>query len=295
MQSTGDITGRSGGSSGPSSGGLAGSWRSLLLGIVVGVVGVMGVGLVVGGPLIIAHRTDLPLERLYGSYAVSLIARLSAGSEQNPLAGNRRALISGRDAYTGSCAQCHGAKGDGRGVFGQATYPQATDLTSHDAKEKSDAELFWITKNGLSFTGMPGFGNQYDDQQIWAIVTYIRALQNGQPQAIAVPTPTSDQLAMANPTGSAVERGAAVYYAAGCHTCHGAVGNAPGELALFGAREVDEAVRRGRRGMPAYSQDQISDADLADLAAYMSTFSGQRQGLAPGQFRRLPSNGEGNL
>lgn len=274
---------------------MPGSWRLLLIGVVVGVIAVIGVGLVIGGPLLVAHRNDLPLERLYGSYAVSMVARLGAGNEQNPVAGNRRALITGREAYTGSCAQCHGAKGDGRGVFGQATYPQATDLTSHDAKEKTDAELFWITKNGLSFTGMPGFGDQYDDQQIWALVTYIRALQNGQAQAIAVPTPTSEQLAVASPSGSAAERGAAVYFAAGCHTCHGAVGNAPGELGLFGAREVDEAVRQGRRGMPAYSPDQISDADLADLAAYMSTFSGQRQGLAPGQFRRLPSNGQGSL
>src|SRR5579884_3399225 len=132
MQGTGDAIGRSSGSGGPSGGSLLGSWKVLFLGIGVGVIAVLGLGLVVGGPLIVAHRNDLPLERQYGNYAVSVVARLSAGNEQNPLAGNRRAMVTGREAYTGSCAQCHGAKGDGRGVFGQATYPQATDLTTHD-------------------------------------------------------------------------------------------------------------------------------------------------------------------
>jgi mono/diheme cytochrome c family protein len=269
------------------------SWRTLARGILVGLCGAAGVGLIIGGPLLVAHRQDLPFERLYGGYAVSLAARLSAGSEQNPLAQDRRAIEIGRNEYTGSCAQCHGARGDGKGVFGQATYPPATDLTSHDAKEKSDAELFWITKNGLSFTGMPGFGSQYDDRAIWALVAYIRTLQDGTPRAVAVPTPTAQQLAQADPHGNAVERGAAVYFAAGCDTCHGAVGNAPGELALYGAREASRAVRDGRRGMPSYDPTKISDAELADLEAYMSTFAGQRQGLAPGQFRRLPENGRG--
>ena len=84
----------------------------------------------------------------------------------------------------GSCAECHGSTGDGKGVFGAATYPPATDLTSHDVVEKSDAELFWITKNGLNFTAMPGFGDQYSDQDIWNIVAYMRSLQNGQPAAV---------------------------------------------------------------------------------------------------------------
>jgi mono/diheme cytochrome c family protein len=262
------------------------------LGIVVGAIGILGIGLVIGGPLILAHRQDLPLERHYGNFAISVAARLGAGNQTNPLAGNNRAVEMGRNAYTGSCAQCHGARGDGKGVFGQATYPNATDLTSNDAKEKSDAELFWITKNGLSFTGMPAFGDQYDDQGIWALVAYIRTLQNGQPRAAAVPAPTMAQLAVADPHGNAVARGAAVYFAAGCHTCHGAVGNAPGELGLRNGRETEEAVREGRRGMPAYSSDHISDAELSDLAAYMSTFAGQRQGIAPGEFRRLPGNGQ---
>jgi mono/diheme cytochrome c family protein len=258
-------------------------WGTLLVGLLLGVAGAGLIAAVVLAPLAIAHRQDLPLERSYGNVAVSLAARLNGGGATNPLAGNPRAVRAGLDAYTGSCAVCHGADGKGKGAFGQATYPPATDLTTHDAKEKSDAELFWIIKNGLSFTGMPGFGDQYTDNDIWSMVSYVRALQSDQATPIVVPTPTTAQLAAADPHGDAVQKGAAIYFAQGCQTCHGAVGNAPAEMALRGGgREASFAVRRGRRGMPAYGPDQISDAELADLSAYMNTFAGRFGGSEGG-------------
>jgi mono/diheme cytochrome c family protein len=256
--------------------------------LVIGGVAVLGVLIAVfGAPLVLIHRQDLPLEQQYGHFAVSMAARLEAGNATNPLANNARTLATGRDAYTGSCAECHGAVGDGKGALGQSTYPPATDLTTHDVQEKSDADLFWITKNGLSFTGMPGFGDQYTDQDIWALVIYIRSLQSGQASPVSVPTPTAQQLAAADPSGSAVQRGAAVYFAQGCQQCHGPIGNAPANLALRGSGEVG-AIRQGRPGMPAYGTNQISDSQLSDLEAYMQTLAGQQQGVAPGQFQPLP-------
>ena len=201
-----------------------------------------------------------------------LLARAQAGSATNPLATDRRALDAGRAAYTGSCAVCHGAKGDGRGTFGVATYPDASALTSDDTKRKSDAELFWIVKNGLSFTAMPAFGDAYKDEDLWSIVSYLRALQRGAAGAIEVPAPGPDDLALANPRGGAAERGAAIYYAQGCHLCHAANGEAPGDLSIRGRIET-EIVRRGARGMPAYDRDRISDAELADLEAYLLRFA----------------------
>ena len=242
--------------------------------LLIGVAASAAIGLLVIAPLSLVHRADLPFERAYGNAVVTTVARVLAGDAKNPLTGNARAITSGRYAYVGSCAICHGARGDGKGVFGQDTYPPATDLTSADAKSKSDAELFWITKNGLSFTGMPGFGRQYGDQDLWSLVNYVRALQQGRAGAIDVPKPTEAQIAVADPHGNAIARGAAVYFAQGCQLCHGAVGDAPGELAL--RERESEAIRRGRPGMPAYRTDRISAAELNDLLAYMGTFSGGR-------------------
>src|SRR5262249_33436492 len=153
--------------------------------------------------------------------------------------------------FTGSCVVCHGTVGDGMDAFSAATYPPATDLTSHNVVEKSDAELFWITKNGLSVTAMPGFVHQYSDQDIWDIVAYMRSLQSGQPAAVDVPSPTFAKLAAADPSGEPVQRGASVYFAQGCQSCHGAMRDAPGNLPSRGGGETG-AIRRGGPCMPAY-------------------------------------------
>jgi mono/diheme cytochrome c family protein len=239
--------------------------------IVLGVAAiVVVVGLLVAPALLLVHRADFPFERAYGDAVVSTVARVFGGDAKNPL--GTRVPAAGRYAYTGSCAMCHGAKGDGKGVFGQDAYPPASDLTRAAAKSKTDAELFWITKNGLSFTGMPGFGKQYGDQDLWAIVSYIRALQQGRGSALNIPAPTEAELAVADPRGNAVSRGAAAYFAQGCHLCHGAVGHAPGDLSVH---EGDaETIRRGKAGMPAYGTDRLSAAELTDLLAYMRTFTG---------------------
>lgn len=252
--------------------------RGWLIGLIIGVLLTLLLVVIIGMPLAVAHRQDLPLERVYGNLAVDLAVGMQAGSIQNPVTQSGRALESGRYAYTGSCAVCHGVNGDGKGSFGEALYPPATDLQGRDTQTKSDAQLFWIIKNGLSFLGMPGYASQYDDSQIWALVAYVRSLGTPTHQgAEIVPTPTTEQLAFADSQGDAAHRGAAVYFAEGCHTCHGAVGNGPGELHLRSGREAAEAVREGRRGMPRFGTAQLSDTQLTDLVAYVNTFSASRQ------------------
>jgi mono/diheme cytochrome c family protein len=150
--------------------------------------------------------------------------------------------------------------------------PPATDLTGRDARAKSDAELFWIVKNGLSFTAMPGFGESYKDEDIWALVSYVRELERGGAGAIDVPPASAGELSLADPRGDAVARGAAIYFAQGCALCHAANGEAPGSLSIRGRIET-VVVRRGERGMPAYGPDRIGDAELKDLEAYLLRFA----------------------
>lgn len=256
-------------------------WPMLIVGLAIGaVVTLVGLALV-GGPVALAHRRDLPLEKLYGNIAVSLTSRFHSSSQATPVAESGRAVEAGRTAYTGSCAMCHGVDGKGNGVFGKATYPNATDLTTGNAKTMSDSQLYWIISNGLSFTGMPAFSSQYNSQDIWSIVSYIRTLQTqgSSASAVTVPTATAAQLLVANPAGTSAQKGAAVYFALGCQTCHGPAGNAPAELALRrGGEEATQVIRYGRNGMPAYPANLVSDAQLTDLQAYLATFTGGRGG-----------------
>ncbi len=65
--------------------------------------------------------------------------------------------------------------------FGRGLDPPAPDL-GESQKDMSDAELFWIIKNGIRMTGMPAFGPTHGDEQIWQMVTFVRHLPQASEQ-----------------------------------------------------------------------------------------------------------------
>ena len=73
------------------------------------------------------------------------------------------------------CEECHGAPGVERSEMGKGLYPRGPKLL-WAAKEDSPSELFWITKNGIKMTGMPAFGPTHSDEEIWAIVAFVKKL-----------------------------------------------------------------------------------------------------------------------
>lgn len=40
----------------------------------------------------------------------------------------------------------------------------------------SNRELFWVIKNGIRLSGMPGFAKVESDEQIWEEAYYVRSL-----------------------------------------------------------------------------------------------------------------------
>lgn len=255
---------------------------ALAVGLVFGVavVGTAGVS-----AALIAHHSDWPLEREVAEVGLTLAAKLGTqGLTQPDLPNQARARAP--ITYAGMCAQCHGSTGTGNGAFGATTYPPAASLVAHDAVKRSDAELYWIVKNGISLTGMPGFGGQLTDRDAWGLVWYLRQLQAG---GAPVYTPASASERVTAPADG-VARGAAVYFTQNCAQCHGSRGDGPGDMGLRNGRgEVDEAVRKGKAGMPTYPQSMISDQDLEDLKAYLAALANPAQtGTQPAQ------GGEGN-
>jgi mono/diheme cytochrome c family protein len=88
------------------------------------------------------------------------------------------------------CSLCHGASGRAPTDIGKSMYPRVPDLGSPEVQDYTDAELFWIIKNGIRLSGMPGFGRAATDVQIWQIARFVRSLRNA-------PTPPA-----ARPSGS---------------------------------------------------------------------------------------------
>src|SRR4051794_20834825 len=92
-------------------------------------------GLLLLAPVALMHRDAGNLERAYGNAVIGMVTRVQGGGlGPNPVGSDTRTLAAGRNGFTGSCSQCHGAQGDGRGAFGPTTFPPATDLTSAEAR-----------------------------------------------------------------------------------------------------------------------------------------------------------------
>jgi len=81
---------------------------------------------------------------------------------------NLQASIEEGDTLFGTeCGACHGLDGHKPTDAGRWMYPRAADLTSPEVQQYSDRELFWIVKNGIRLSGMPGFGRVESDEHIW--------------------------------------------------------------------------------------------------------------------------------
>jgi len=121
----------------------------------------------------------------------------------NPLEPADDRLAQGRVLYEldregGSCADCHGVEGDGRGPDGAALMPPPRDFTCTATMQTlSDGQLFWIIANGSGAyhqparkgaqqvprpgrrevpTAMTAYGRQLSEVEIWQLVLYLRSL-----------------------------------------------------------------------------------------------------------------------
>jgi mono/diheme cytochrome c family protein len=102
------------------------------------------------------------------------VERRAAGIEVPDL-DDEGLRIAGVNDFAAMCADCHGAPGQKPGAAGLGLNPPPPDL-AESAARMTPAELFWVTKNGISMTGMPAWGVTHDDASIWPVVAFITAL-----------------------------------------------------------------------------------------------------------------------
>lgn len=119
----------------------------------------------------------------------------------NPLQPTPLAIAEARDHYADHCAVCHANDGSGKTMINAGLYPPAPDLRGEDTQHLSDGELFFIIKNGIRFTGMPGWGG--DDEENWKLVLFIRHLPRITAEELALMTEVNHMH-----SGSPTEHGA---------------------------------------------------------------------------------------
>jgi mono/diheme cytochrome c family protein len=193
--------------------------------------------------------------------------------------------------YRQHCVQCHGAPGVAPEPFALGMTPTPANLV-YTAREWSAAEVFWVVKQGIKMTGMPAWKYRMTDDDIWAIVSFMRELPKISPEQYRAREAERPSAAEAGATSAPnAERGKRAVNQYACVTCHqipGIVGaNAPvgPPLKEIGTRAFiagvlpntpENMVRwlrhpqavNPRSAMPDLG---VTEADARDIGAYLST------------------------
>lgn len=104
---------------------------------------------------------------------------ISRGARQplpKPLPNDAATVSAGEGLFQMACSSCHGKDGRHPTSIGKSMYPRVPDLGSRGVQALSDGELFWVVKNGIRLSGMPGFGNILSNGETWQVAIYVRSL-----------------------------------------------------------------------------------------------------------------------
>jgi len=121
-------------------------------------------------------------EAFLAEHARDLATPAAAKKMKNPLGPTPLDIAEGRDHFADHCAICHANNGSGKTEMGRNMYPPAPDMRERETQDLTDGELFYIIKNGIRFTGMPGWGGEDEDN--WKLVLFIRRLPQLSPKEL---------------------------------------------------------------------------------------------------------------
>lgn len=181
----------------------------------------------------------------------------------------------GAGHFHAGCAFCHGSPGTPIGAAALQMLPPPPELSGKMTRW-TDQELFWIVRHGLKYTGMPAWPVQGRDDEVWALVAFLRrlpALDTGSYAALALgeiePRPeTARQIVSGEDRIDTVEA---------CARCHGLETGPRNQLVpvLHGQpRERLEAALRAYRsrerdsGIMQVAAAELGDKAIRDLAAF---------------------------
>lgn len=193
--------------------------------------------------------------------------------------------------YRQHCAQCHGAPGVAPESFALGMTPAPANLV-YTAREWPPAEIFWVVKEGIKMTGMPAWKYRMPDEDLWAIVSFMRELPGLSPieyrSRIAGREAPAEPAAASTPDAQRGRKAINQYACVTCHEIPGIVGaNAPvgpplKEIATRGfiagvLPNTPENMLRWLRHPQAVNPRSampdlgVTERDARDIAAYLST------------------------
>jgi len=150
--------------------------KGLLVGFIAAfVVLALGAGFAVklGLVPVATSAPPLPFETFLAHTALN--ARVAKEAPQtNPMPLTEPNYIAGAELYRQHCAVCHGLPGQPQTAIAKGMFPKPPQL--FEGKGVSDdpaGETYWKIRNGIRLTGMPGFQNSLNDDQMWRIASVL--------------------------------------------------------------------------------------------------------------------------
>lgn len=158
------------------------------------------------------------------------------------------------------CAGCHGNVGGDTPRVLEAMLPPPPYLPPRVGRWRPE-ELFYIVRHGVKFTGMPGWPAPGRDDEVWAVVAFLRRLPEMSAEEYA-------QLARGEPGSAEVAANSGPdIVRENCAACHGVDGRGRGGAApvLTGqrARYMDGALR-------AYAAGRRRSGTMETIAASLN-------------------------
>ncbi|MES2222707.1 MAG: c-type cytochrome [Acidobacteriota bacterium] len=102
---------------------------------------------------------------------------IGSRNEKNPLPSDPSSIDEGKEAFSHYCVACHGMDGQNTGVpFANRMSPPVPSLASAPVQKYTDGQLKWVIDYGIQPSGMPGSKGTLSDEEIWAIVVFLRHL-----------------------------------------------------------------------------------------------------------------------
>ena len=146
-----------------------------LLAVLVVLLVLAGVGafLVHTGRLPVGATTPPDLVDRVAMTAKFEAVRRAGNGLQVTLPTDPASIARGREHYVENCLPCHGAPGVKSAEFAEGMNPKPPEIDG-PLQGYTDAQLFWVIKNGLRATGMPAFGVNHKDEEIAAIAAFVR-------------------------------------------------------------------------------------------------------------------------
>lgn len=147
--------------------------------------GALLVALLGAGGLLVSALGLIPIAASSGHWRITAwflhftmrrsVATHSLGDEVPPL-DEPRLVLRGAGAYESMCQSCHGRPEEPLPVVPQAATPPPPRLGPGLNDKWDPEELIYIVKHGVKFTGMPAWPTQQRDDEVHAMVAFLRTL-----------------------------------------------------------------------------------------------------------------------